>query len=130
MTAPAPQAVVFDDTALLALGTGNRLASRIIVQAQTDPSRHAFVPALCLAAAEAARAGLAEHAGALPSIEVTDLDYPAATAVGILIRSGTAWRTAHAIYLAQPTADWPAGRPVLTTDPGLYAKTGVRTIAL
>ncbi|MDJ0347560.1 hypothetical protein QMK19_40965 [Streptomyces sp. H10-C2] len=130
MTVPAPQAVVFDDTALLALGAGHRLASHLIVQAQTDPARHAYVPALCLAAAEASRAGLAEHAGALPAIEVTELDYPAAAAVGALVRTGIDWRTAHAVYLAQPTADWPAGRPVLTTAPQLYAKTGVRTIIL
>ncbi|MGW2207102.1 hypothetical protein [Streptomyces sp. NPDC001774] len=130
MTTPAPVAVLFDDTALLALGAGNRLASLIVVQAQTDPARHAYVPALCLAAAEAARDGLAAHVGALPSIDVTELDCPGATAVGTLVRTGIDWRTAHAVHLAQPTADWPTGRPVLTTAPQLYAKTGIRTIKL
>ncbi|MFF1734645.1 hypothetical protein [Streptomyces sp. NPDC058247] len=124
-------AVVFDETALLALGSGNRLASQFIANTEHGPTRHVYVPALCLAAADGMRAGLAEHVGALPAAEIVELDFVGASAVGRLLRSGVEWRLGHAVHLSRPTPDWPDGRHVVTEDPDLYAEMPlVRTIRL
>ena len=74
--------VVFDETAALALGAGNSMASRFVVEAEKSPLLHVYVPALCLAVAETERPGVAEHIGSLPSVEVDVLDFAAAAAVG------------------------------------------------
>ncbi|MGA4840582.1 hypothetical protein [Streptomyces sp. G45] len=124
-------AVVYDETALLALGSGNRLASQFIANTEHGPTRHVYVPALCLAAADGMRKGLAEHVGALPAAEIVELDFAGAATVGGLLRDGVEWRIGHAIHLARPTVEWPDGRPVVTTEPDLYAEMPlVRTIRL
>ena len=81
-------AVVFDHTALLALGAGSRMLSGLVSQAHLRPGRYIFAPALCLAAAIAQRPGLADHIGVLPAMQVIDLDYPAADAVGGFFAAG------------------------------------------
>ncbi|MGI8697197.1 MAG: hypothetical protein ACR2JQ_11240 [Mycobacteriales bacterium] len=121
-------AVVFDHTALLALGAGSRMLSGLVSQAHLRPGRYIFAPALCLAAAVAERPGLGDHIGVLPAMQVIDLDYPAAAAVGRFIAAGVDWRTGQAINAGRPTADWPDGRPVLTTTPEAYADWGVEPI--
>ncbi len=121
-------AVVFDHTALLALGAGSRMLSGLVSQAHLRPNRYIFAPALCLSAAIAQRPGLADHIGGLPAIQVIDLDYPAAAAVGSFIAVGMDWRGAQAIDAARPTAEWPGGRPVLTTTPELYSDWGVEIV--
>ncbi|WP_255948992.1 hypothetical protein [Streptomyces odontomachi] len=124
-------AVLYDETALLALGSGNSLASQFIANTEHGPTRHVYVPALCLAAADGRRKGLAEHVGALPAAEIVELDFAGATAVGAHLRNGGEWRIAHAVHLSRPTPDWPDGRPVVTTSPDLYADLPlVRTIRL
>ena len=136
---PLPRAVIFDDTAALALGAGNSMASRLVVEAEKDPALKVYVPALSLAAAEFERAGVAEHVGALPSVTIEGLDFAAATAVGKRLRvaggadaegdKGEAdWSGAHVLHLALPTVEWPRGRPVLTRVPTRYRGTGIRTI--
>ena len=138
---PLPRAVIFDDTAALALGGGNSMASRLVVEAEKDPTLKVYVPALSLAAAEIERAGVAEHVGALPSVNIEGLDFAAATAVGKRLRvaggpdaggegeKGEAdWSGAHVLHLALPTVEWPRGRPVLTRVPSRYRGTGIRTI--
>ncbi|ELP71222.1 hypothetical protein ACKI1I_00905 [Streptomyces turgidiscabies] len=136
---PLPRAVIFDDTAALALGAGNSMASRLVVEAEKDPALKVYVPALSLAAAEFERAGVAEHVGALPSVTIEGLDFAAATAVGKRMRvaggadaegdKGEAdWSGAHVLHLALPTVEWPRGRPVLTRVPTRYRGTGIRTI--
>lgn len=139
---PLPRAVIFDDTAALALGAGNSMASRLVVEAEKDPALRVYVPALSLAAAERERAGVAEHLGALPSVNVEGLDFAGATAVGKRLRTATAgeeeqgdkgdpdWSGAHVLHLALPTVEWPRGRPVLTRTPTRYRGTGVRTIRI
>ncbi|WP_447038338.1 hypothetical protein [Streptomyces sp. DSM 118878] len=131
-TYPLPRAVIFDDTAALALGAGNRMASRLVVEAEKDPALRVYVPALALAAAEQDRAGVAEHVGSLPSVDITELDFAAAAAVGKQLRtSGTAgWGGAHALHLALPSAEWPRGRPVLTRAPERYRGTGIRALRI
>ncbi|MFE0172573.1 hypothetical protein ACFWZ2_09680 [Streptomyces sp. NPDC059002] len=129
---PLPRAVIFDDTAALALGAGNRMASRLVVEAEKDPALKVYVPALALAAAERDRAGVAEHVGSLSCIDITELDFAAAAAVGKRLRIDEAadWGGAHALHLALPSAEWPRGRPVLTRAPIRYRGTGIRAIRI
>ncbi|MFD5540848.1 hypothetical protein ACFWIJ_24275 [Streptomyces sp. NPDC127079] len=140
---PLPRAVIFDDTAALALGAGNRMASRLVVEAEKDAALRVYIPAVSLAAAERERAGVAEHVGALPSVTIEGLDFPAATAVGKRLRAANGepedgkdgkdepdWSGAHVLHLALPTVEWPRGRPVLTRTPMRYRGTGIRTIRI
>lgn len=126
----SPAAVVFDHTALMAFGAGHRLLSGLVVAAHRENGRHVFVPAICLAAASAERPALGEHFGALPAVEVVDLGYASALAVGRLVRGGLDWRAAHAAGVGRPDPEWPTGRPVLTKMPDAYANLGVTTIRL
>lgn len=130
MSSPHSAAVVFDHTALLTLGVGNRLLSGLVAQAHLQSDRYVYAPALCLSAAVAQRPGLADHIGLLPAVHIIDLDYAAAAAVGGFIATGVDWRAAHAIDAGRPTADWPTGRPVLTTTPRVYSGWGVEVIAV
>ncbi|MBT2392673.1 hypothetical protein J7E87_25375 [Streptomyces sp. ISL-1] len=124
-------AVIYDESALLALGSGNWLASQFISNTAHGPTRHVYVPALCLAAADGMRKGLAEHVGALPTAEIVELDFAGASTLGALLRDGVEWRLGHAIHLSRPTVEWPDGRPVVTASPDLYADMPlVRTIRL
>ncbi|MEU6528317.1 hypothetical protein ABZ869_03895 [Streptomyces sp. NPDC046928] len=136
---PLPRAVIFDDTAALALGAGNSMASRLVVEAEKNPALRVYIPALSLAAAERERAGVAEHLGALPSVHVEALDFSAAAAVGKRLRTAGAgdeskdepdWSGAQVLHLALPTVEWPRGRPVLTRTPTRYRGTGIRTIRI
>lgn len=130
MSGPPLAAVVFDHTALLTLGVGNRLLSGLVAQAHRQPGRYVYAPALCLTAAIAQRPGLADHIGVLPVIQVIELDYAAAATVGSFIATGVDWRAAHAINVGRPTADWPTGRPVLTTTPEIYSDWGINIISV
>lgn len=121
---------VLDQTALGVLGSGNRLMSRLVVSAHDEPEIRLYVPALCLAAAQADRPGLANHVGSLPAVEVVDLGFVGAATVGRLIAEGVDWKLAHAIEVGRPALDWPDGRPVVTQQPGPYAARGVATIHL
>ena len=120
--------VVFDHTALLALGSGSRMLSGLVSQAHARPGRYVFAPAMCLTAATAQRPGLADHVGVLPAMQVVDLDYPGAAAVGSFIAAGMDWRAAQAVATGRPTAEWPDGRPVITTTPNVYSGWGVDVI--
>jgi hypothetical protein len=44
--------------------------------------------------------------------------------------TGVDWRAAHAINAGRPTADWPTGRPVLTTTLEIYSDWGINTISV
>ncbi|WP_461010358.1 PIN domain-containing protein [Streptomyces capparidis] len=125
-----PTALVFDDTAVEALGRGNRLACWIVERAFTFPGRRVLVPALCLLAADTRQRGLAEHVGALGVLTVVDLDYPAVVAAAALLSDGMEWRHAHAVHLARPTPDYPSGIPLATTRPALYRKARVPVVEL
>lgn len=125
-----PTAVVFDHTALLAAGTGNRLVSGLIAAAHRQRHRHVYAPAMCVVAATAVRPALGEHLGMLDAVQVVTLDYPVALSTGALIAAGVDWRAAHAIATARPTLEWPTGLPVVTASPQIYAPWGVPTITL
>lgn len=124
--------VVFDDTAVLALGAGNSMASHFVVEAERSPLLHVYVPALCLTVAEVERPGVAESIGSLPSVDINALDFAAAAAVGKRVRATgeDALAPAHALHVAMPSVDWPKGCAVLTRVPGRYKGTGIRAIPL
>lgn len=123
-----PVAVLLDATALLALGAGNRLLSRLVVAAHAQSNRYLYAPAMCLAAATAQRPALAAHIGALPAIEVVDLGFVEASAAGAVIAEGGSWQFAQALASAGPSIEWPKGLPVLTTEVGPYEARGIQTI--
>ncbi len=123
-----PRAAVLDATALLALGAGNQSLSRMVFAAHHDPERHLFTPALCLAAATAERPALAEHLGGLSAIEILDLGFVGASAVGKLIAQGEGWQLAHAMASAEESLEWPEGLPVVTADSGPYEARGHQII--
>jgi len=123
-------AVVFDHTALLALGSGNRRVSALVSQAHLQVGRYVYAPALCLVAAISQRPGLATHMGVLPTVEIIDLDYVASATVGALIAEGVDWEVAQAVDAGRPTAEWPTGRPVVTAGPRPYAGLGVEIIPI
>jgi hypothetical protein len=122
--------LVFDHTALLALGTGNRMLSQLIDGAHHQTDRWVYAPAMCLAAAVAARPALADHVGALPAVDVVDLGYAAAATAGACIAAGADWRVAHAVDVGRPSLDWPTGCVVVTSVPEAYTKWGVETLPI
>lgn len=123
-------AVVVDSTALLALGAGNRGMSRLVTVATRAAGARLYAPALCVAAAAASRHELADHLGGLFALQVVDLGFAGAAAVGALVAAGTDWRQAHAVVAAWPSAEWPSGMPVITAVPNAYADHKVVAVGL
>ncbi|WP_197287528.1 PIN domain-containing protein [Streptomyces apocyni] len=118
--------VVLDDTAMVAAGTGNVLASRLIHRAQAEPGWFLYAPTCALIEADRARPGTAEHIAALPGVTILGLDLPAALA---LARDAT-WATAHARYAAQPTPERTDGAVIATAAPQVWKGQPVRVIDL
>ncbi|MCX4682733.1 hypothetical protein OG401_41950 [Kitasatospora purpeofusca] len=118
--------VVLDDTAMVAAGRGNLLASRLIHRAHSEPGWHLYAPACALVEADRDRPGTAEHLAALPAVTVLDLDLPAALALA----ADTTWAQAHTRYAAAPTPERPEGAVVATTDPTRWKGQPVRVIDL
>lgn len=122
------QPLVFDSTALVALGLGTRQLSGYVVAARDQPDVvRLYAPALCLAAAEAVKAGLTYHVAGLP-FEVIDLSFEDARQVGAAVANGVDWRLAHAAVSARPGLDWPRGRIVVTGEPDAYRTWGLLTV--
>lgn len=121
------RALIFDPTALVALGSGTPELSGHVVLARDDPSSlRLYAPALCLAAGESVKAGVAHHVAGLP-FEIEDLGFESANQVGAAIAAGVDWRVAHALVVGRPSLDWPDGRTVLTAQPEVYKSWGVDT---
>jgi hypothetical protein len=118
--------IVLDDTAMVAAGKGNVLASRLIHRAHTEADWFLYAPACALVAADRVRPGTAEHLAALPGVTVLDLDLPAVLAVA----RETSWGPAHARHAAEPTAERPGGSVVATTEPDTWKGQAVRIIDL
>ncbi|MFE3602841.1 hypothetical protein [Streptomyces sp. NPDC059142] len=118
---------LLDHTALLALGAGHRKLSWLVVAA-AEGRALGHVPSLCLLAAESDRKGVGEHVASLPGLEVESLDLTAGLDAGALVGGGADWRIAHAVHLAKQSAEWPAGRTVLSVRPELYEGTGIDPI--
>ncbi len=118
--------IVLDETAMLAAGQGNVLASRLIHRAHAEAGWFLYAPSCALVEADRARPGTAEHLAALPGITILALDLPAALA---LARQET-WAAAHARYAAQPTPERPDGAIVATTFPKRWEGEPVRVLDL
>ncbi|MER5755016.1 hypothetical protein [Streptomyces sp. NPDC002088] len=118
--------VVLDETAMVAAGKGNLLASRLIHRAHAEAGWFLYAPACALVEADRVRPGTAEHLAALPGITVLELDLPAVLAVA----RDTSWAPAHTRHAAEPTAERPNGAVVATTDPEAWRGQPVRVIDL
>lgn len=121
-----PLYIVLDDTAMVAAGKGNALASRLIHRAHAEAGWFLYAPACALVSADRVRPGTAEHLAALPGITVLELDLPAALAVA----RETSWAPAHTRYAAEPTAERPNGAVIATTTPEAWKGQPVRLIDL
>ena len=124
--APDSLHVVLDDTAMLAAGRGNVLASRLIHRAHNEPGWFLYAPACAIVEADRARPGVAEHIAALPGVAVVDLDLPAALAVA---RQAT-WAPAHTRHAAEPSPDRPDGAVIATAAPHRWEGQPVRVLDL
>jgi hypothetical protein len=109
--------VVLDETAMVAAGRGNVLASRLIHRAHAEPGWYLYAPACALVEADRARPGTADHLAALSGITVVDLDLPAVLALA----RDTTWSLAHCRHTAQPNPERPDGAFVATTDPDRWS---------
>ncbi|WP_031076185.1 hypothetical protein [Streptomyces sp. NRRL WC-3742] len=118
--------VVLDDTAMVAAGRGNLLASRLIHRAHAEPGWYLYAPACALVEADRARPGTAEHLAALPGVTVLELDLPAA----LVVATDTTWSQAHTRHAAAPTPERPAGAVVATAEPKRWTGEPVRIIDL
>ncbi|GAA1881111.1 hypothetical protein [Streptantibioticus ferralitis] len=116
--------VVFDDTAMVAAGRGNVIASRLIYQAHAQSGWYLYAPACAVVEADRTRPGTAEHIAALPGITVLELDLPAALAVA----RETTWAAAHVQYAAAPTAERPDGAIIATAAPNRWTGLSVRVL--
>jgi hypothetical protein len=117
--------LIFDHTVLAAMGTHQQVSDLIVEIDGSDRGEWVAVPAMCLAAAEAEKAGLTRHVGYLPALRIMPLDGRETDKVGALIGLGTDWRNAHAIAVARET-----GAPVVTLEPDGYGSYDVETITL
>ncbi|WP_322767964.1 hypothetical protein [Frankia sp. Cr1] len=118
--------VILDDTALVAAGRGNVLASRLIHRAHVESGWFLYAAACALVEADRARPGTAEHVAALPAITVVDLDLPAA----LWVAQDVTWALAHSRYAAEPTADRPEGAVIATASPDRWRDHPVRILDL
>ncbi|MEV6729687.1 MULTISPECIES: hypothetical protein [unclassified Streptomyces] len=118
--------IVLDETAMLAAGQGNVLASRLIHRAHAEAGWFLYAPSCALVEADRTRSGTAEHLAALPGITILDLDLPAALSVA----RQESWAAAHSQYAAEPTPERPEGAVVATTFPKRWEGEPVRILDL
>ncbi len=118
--------VVLDDTAMVAAGRGNALASRLIDLAHSAAGWHLYAPACALVEADRIRPGTAGHLAALPGLAVLDLDLAAALAIA----ADSTWAHAHSRHAAAPDPERPDGAIIATTEPGRWAGEPVRVLDL
>ena len=116
--------VVLDDTAMVAAGRGNAIASRLIHRAHTEAGWHLYAPVCVLVEADRACPGTAEHLASLPGVTVLDLDLPAA----LIVARETTWAAAHTRYAAEPSPERPNGAFIATAVPGRWTGQPVRVL--
>lgn len=128
-----PRHVILDDSALVAAGRGNILASALIARAHPDPfQEHApvresiriYVAACALVAADRERPGTGNHVAGLPNLDVIPLDLPAA----LDVMGAADWAVPHTRYVAQPSLELPDGAIVATTRPERWQGQPVRIL--
>ncbi|MBX7554169.1 hypothetical protein [Streptomyces sp. NPDC004232] len=124
-------AVVLDHTTATALHDPkdpyNEAVAAFYVQASGGlGTLHA--PVLSLTAGDTERPGLLAYINGLRFITIEAYDTEAALTSTELLRAGHSWAAVHAIHAARPSADFPAGRFLLTLTPELYDGTGVQAV--
>jgi hypothetical protein len=118
--------VVFDDSALVAVGEGNVALSRLIHRAHAQPGWFVYTAACALVQADRDRPGTAAHVAALPRVTLVDLDLAAV----LTVLDDHDWSLPHTRFAAAPSADRPGGAYVVTTDPGVWQGQPVRVLDL
>jgi hypothetical protein len=118
--------VILDPTAMVAAGSGNVLASRLIHRAHATQGWFLYAPTCALIEADRARPGTAEHIAALPEVVILDLDLPAALAVA----RDVTWAPAQIEHAAQPKPERPDGAVVATVAPKEWTGRRVRVLDL
>ncbi|WP_030775999.1 hypothetical protein [Streptomyces sp. NRRL F-2664] len=126
-----PIAVVLDHTTAIALHNPkdpyNEAVAAFYVQSSGGLGT-LYAPVLSLTAGTTERPGLLPYIHGLRFIRIESFDTHAALAAAELLRAGHSWATVHAIHAARPSADFPAGRYLLTLMPELYAGTGIQAV--
>ncbi|MFD7914741.1 hypothetical protein ACFV30_29155 [Streptomyces sp. NPDC059752] len=126
-----PIAVVLDHTAATALHDPkdpyNEAVAAFYVQSSGGLGT-LYAPVLSLTAGDTGRPGLLAYINGLRFIEIEPFDTAAALSATELLHAGHPWATVHAIHAARPSADFPAGRYLLTLKPELYDGTGVQAV--
>ncbi|MDT0549535.1 PIN domain-containing protein [Streptomyces lonegramiae] len=87
-----------------------------------------YAPALSLTAGDAEQPGLLAYINGLRFITIEPFDTQAALIASELLYAGHSWAAVHAIHAARPSADFPAGRFLLTLTPEVYEGTGVQAV--
>jgi len=118
--------ILLDDSALVAAGRGNALASRLIDRAHsTEADRwHLYTSACALVSADRERRGTGRHVAGLPAVVVVPLDLAAA----LDVMASKDWSLPHTRYVAQPSLDLPDGAIVATARPDLWRGQPVRVL--
>ncbi|MCZ7459679.1 hypothetical protein [Streptomyces sp. WMMC940] len=107
--------IILDATAVLALAEGHKSLNQLAANMARTPGDALWVPALCLAQAEADSADAGRAALAFSSVMVDALDTVAAVTVGTLVRDGFGGPdTCHALYCASPRPQF-TGMSILLT---------------
>lgn len=127
----SPIAVVFDDTTCTALHDPTDPAHEAVAAFYVQASGGLgtlYAPVLAVAAADVARPGVLPYLTGLRFLTLESFDTDDATTASELVRAGRSWACAHAVHAARPSAHFPTGRYLLTTDPGRYDGTGVQAV--
>ncbi|MFB7955832.1 hypothetical protein [Streptomyces sp. NPDC056045] len=126
-----PIAVVLDHTTATALHDPkdpyNEAVAAFYVQASGGLGT-LYAPVLALTTGDTRRPGLLTYIHGLRFITIEPYDTAAALTATELLHTGHSWAAAHTIHTARPSADFPAGRYLLTLTPELYDGTGVQAV--
>ncbi|WP_327425631.1 hypothetical protein OG612_42960 (plasmid) [Streptomyces sp. NBC_01527] len=124
-------AVVLDHTTATALHDPkdpfNEAVAAFYVQASGGLGT-LYAPVLSLTAGDVERPGLLAYINGLRFIRIEPFDTEAALTASELLHAGHPWAAVHAIYTARPSAEFPAGRYLLTLSPELYEGTGIQAV--
>lgn len=127
----AATAVILDHTALAKLAIGNRLIAQLIYASPHHLPRRIYAPSQAVYTAAVQHTGIQRHIERLaPTITTCDFGLAAALTVGEKVPTNVTPAVAHVVHEALPSMEWPAGRPVITTVPQMYAPYQLQVRAL
>ncbi|MGW7604525.1 hypothetical protein [Streptomyces antimycoticus] len=126
-----PIAVVLDHTTAAALHDPKDPHSEAVAAFYVQASGGLgtlYAPVLSLAVGDTEQTGLLTYINGLRFITIEPFDTQAALTATELLHAGYSWAAVHAIHAARPSADFPAGRFLLTLTPDVYEGTGVKAV--